>query len=69
MCGPTRVTTIDRAALLMVKHYGADAVAEAARRADELDQDGDPEGCATWCRIWDAIGQLQVRKPAEARWC
>jgi hypothetical protein len=52
-----------RAALLMIKRYGADAVSEAARRADELDQAGDPEGCATlvvpannyirtneWCR-------------------
>jgi hypothetical protein len=48
----------------MIRRYGDDAVEEAARRADELDQDGDTEGCATWCRIWDAIERLQAQKPA-----
>ena len=51
----------------MIKRYGADAVSEAARRADELDQAGDPEGCATWCRIWDAIVALQTKTPAEGQ--
>jgi hypothetical protein len=31
----------------MVRHYGADAVTEAAQRANELLEFGDPEGCAT----------------------
>ena len=38
------------AALLMVKRYGADAMLEAAARADQLLADGDPLGAATWHR-------------------
>jgi hypothetical protein len=45
---------ISASALLMVQRYGEHAVAEAALRAEELEQAGDSEGCATWCRIWDA---------------
>jgi hypothetical protein len=40
---------------------------QAARRADELDQARDPEGCATWCRIWDAIVALPTKTPAEGQ--
>jgi Family of unknown function (DUF6961) len=53
------------AALLMVKRYKADAMLEAAARADRLLEEGDPLGAATWHRILDAIERLQAQKPAE----
>jgi hypothetical protein len=60
-------TSVDiwRAALLMVKRYGADAVLEAAARAEQLMDDGDMAGCTTWQRILDAIERLQAQRPAE----
>ena len=54
-----------RAALLMVKRYGDDAMIEAAARADELQEDGDYTGAADWQRILDAIERLQAKTPAE----
>ncbi len=36
---------------VMVKRYGQDAVTEAAKRADELFDEGDVDGCAIWRRI------------------
>ena len=36
------------AAQLMVKRYKADAMAETAARADQLVEDGDMLGAATW---------------------
>jgi hypothetical protein len=54
-----------RAALAMVNRYGADVMLEAAARADQLLEDGDPLGAATWHRILDAIERLQTKAPAE----
>jgi hypothetical protein len=54
-----------RAALLMVKRYGDDAVLEAAARASQLMKDGDIAGCTTWQRILDAIERLQAKAPGE----
>jgi hypothetical protein len=54
-----------RAALLMVKRYGDDAMLEAAARADQLMADGDMPGCTTWHQILDAIERLQAKAPAE----
>jgi triphosphoribosyl-dephospho-CoA synthetase len=54
-----------RAALLMVKRYGEDAMREARARARELMADGDMDGCTTWMRIGDAIERLQAKAPAE----
>ena len=53
------------AAMLMVKRYGADAMTEAAQRADALLEEGAWHGALTWRRILDAIKQLQASKPAE----
>jgi len=53
------------AALLMVKRYGDDALLEAAARADQLLEDGDWQGAATWHRILDAVERLQATEPAE----
>jgi hypothetical protein len=44
-----------RAALLMTKRYDADAMLEAAARADQRLEDGDPAGAAIWYRILDAV--------------
>ena len=48
---------------LMLKHYGDNAVAESARRVDELAQAGDYHGEAVWRRIIDAIRQLTTTTP------
>jgi hypothetical protein len=48
------------AAVLMVKRYRDDAMQEAAMRADQLLEDGDMAGAATWCRI------LAIRKSRRA---
>ena len=53
------------AALAMVKRYGADAMLEAAARAQRLLDDGDSLAAANWHRIRDAIEQLQAKAPAE----
>jgi hypothetical protein len=52
-----------RAAVLMLKRYRDGALAESATRADQLDQEGDPEGAATWRWIARAIEQLVNTKP------
>ena len=54
-----------RAALAMVKRYAADAMIEAAARADQLLEDGEWQAAATWHRILDAIERLQAKSPAE----
>ena len=46
-----------RAAQAMVKWFGADAMLEAAARADQLLEDGDMAGAATWHRI--ILGALE----------
>jgi len=40
-----------RAALLIVKRYGDDAMLEATQRADQLLAEGDMAGAETWHRI------------------
>jgi len=52
-------------ALAMVKRYGVVAILEAAARANQLAEDGDPAGAASWHRILDAIERLQSQKPSE----
>jgi hypothetical protein len=55
-----RDTQIDiwRVANLTLKHYGDNAAAESARRAEDLAADSDEAGAAVWRRVIDAIGQL-----------
>ena len=49
-----------RVANLMLTRYGGEAVAESAKRADELAADGDLAGVAVWLRVIDAIRQLAI---------
>jgi hypothetical protein len=44
----------------MLNRYGDEAVAEGAKRADELAVDADLAGVATWLRVIDAIRQLAI---------
>jgi hypothetical protein len=53
-------TDIWRAALLMVKRYGDDAMREAEARAEQFQEDGDMAGAETWHRIPNAIERLQA---------
>jgi hypothetical protein len=52
-------------AQVMVKRYGADAMIEAAARADKLLDQGDMAGCEVWHRILNAIERLQGTAPAD----
>jgi hypothetical protein len=54
-----------RAANILIKRHGADAVIVAAQRADELLETGDTEGCAIWKRILAAVMELTRTTPAE----
>jgi hypothetical protein len=54
-----------RAALLMVKRYKADAMIEAAARADKLLEEGYPVAATAWHRILHAIELLQAKAPAK----
>ncbi len=49
---------------MMVKRYGADAPIHAAMRADELLDEGDLDGAATWRAVLRAIDQLLSDKPS-----
>jgi hypothetical protein len=42
-----------------------DATLEAARRIDEVLEDGDTDGCAIWKRILAAVAELTRTAPAE----
>ncbi len=53
-----------QAAGAMVKRYGEDAATEAAKRADELFDEGDVDGCAIWRRITEAIKGLSAMEPS-----
>jgi hypothetical protein len=53
------------AAVLFVKRYGNEAMAEAAARADERTEEGDWGAANTWHRILDAIERLLAKAPAE----
>ena len=52
-----------RAAQLMLKRYGDEALKESIARADELVAAGDDDGAAVWRRIMDAVTQLSNRTP------
>jgi hypothetical protein len=52
-----------REANLMLNRYGDAAVAESAKRADELAADADLSGVATWLRVLDAVRQLAIKTP------
>ena len=52
-----------RVANLMLTRYGDEAMAENAKRADELAADGDLGGVATWLRVIDAVRQLAITAP------
>ena len=54
---------IYRAANLVIKRHGADAVIEAARMVDRMLELGDVEGRDVWRRIRRAIEVLQA--PAD----
>ncbi len=56
---------IYRAANQLVKRYGGDAGFEAAKRADAMIEQGDPEGLAVWKRILRAVDELQRAKPSS----
>ena len=51
---------IYRAATLVIKRHGGDAVIEAARMVDRMLERGDPEGRSVWQRIRRAIEVLQA---------
>ncbi len=48
---------------VMIKRYGEDAATEAAKRADELFDEGDVDGCAIWRRIVGAVEGLSGTEP------
>jgi hypothetical protein len=52
-----------RAAQLMLKRYGDNAVEESATRANELALAGDNSGAATWRRIMSAVTELAKKTP------
>ena len=52
-----------RAATLMLKRYGENALEQSATRADELAADGDHDGAVTWRRITDSVLQLANTTP------
>jgi hypothetical protein len=52
-----------RAANLMLKRYGDNALEESAARADELAAQDDSNGEAVWRRIADAVRQLANQTP------
>ncbi len=57
---------IYRTANLMVEQHGNQAELEAAQRADQLLDNGDMEGSATWRKVIKAIHELQRdRNPDE----
>ena len=53
-----------QAAGAMIKRYGDDAATEATKRADELFDEGDAEGCAVWRRIMRAAEELLAMEPS-----
>jgi hypothetical protein len=52
-----------RAAQLMLKRYGDNALEESAARANELALAGDDDGAATWRRMMAAVEQLANKTP------
>ena len=56
---------IYRSAKLLIDEHGEDAPIQAAMKADELLEDGDLDGQATWRRIFYAIKELLRKAPGE----
>ncbi|HUL06176.1 MAG TPA: hypothetical protein VLV76_07555 [Candidatus Acidoferrum sp.] len=56
-----------RSALVMTRRYKADALLEAAARADRLFEDGDWQAAIIWHRIIEAIGRLQTEWPPDGK--
>jgi hypothetical protein len=52
-----------RAATLMLKRYGDEALEQSITRVDELAADGDYAGADTWRRITAAVEQLANTTP------
>jgi hypothetical protein len=52
-----------RAAQLMLKRYGEQALEESAARANELALAGDDDGAVTWRRIMRAVTDLANTTP------
>ena len=61
MAEPMPIDDIDiyRTAKLILDRHGADAMAEATRRADRFEAVGDAGGAAAWRRVQDAMVVLQ----------
>ena len=53
-----------RSAKALIDQHGDDAVIHAAMRADELLDDGDLDGAATWRRVIQAIKDLETTEPS-----
>ncbi len=62
---PTMLTDLDiyRSAKILVEQHGADALIEAALKADELLDAGDRDGRAVWLRIRAAVVDLLRDSP------
>ena len=56
---------IYRTANVLVKHYGEDAVLEAAQRADAMLEKGSLDGQRIWKRVLAAVNEIQRREPRE----
>ena len=54
-----------RAATLLVRQHGFDALLVAAQRADDLLAQGDLEGQSIWKKIVEAIRELQRTTPSD----
>ena len=52
-----------RGAKLLADQHGADALIQAAQRADALLAAGDIEGRSVWLRILEAVKKLMGTKP------
>ena len=52
-----------RAANQLLQRYGEHAEFEAAARADQMIEQGDPEGLALWKRVLTEIDELQSTEP------
>ncbi len=52
-----------RSAKALVDQHGDDAAIHAAMRADELLDEGDLDGAATWRRVIQAIKELESTVP------
>ena len=60
---PVADLDIYRSAKLLIDQHGADALIEAALKADELLDSGDLDGQAVWLRIRKAV--LELLKPGD----